>query len=70
MFIKLTLAGVKSVADCQQWNRTSFRLALIAKGVTEKVSQFKMPLKSIFSKKSLVLMNSNVLLNASERLKQ
>jgi hypothetical protein len=44
------------------------RLALIIEDTSKKVLQFIMPLKSIY--KFLFLMNKNVFLNTSEKLKQ
>jgi len=46
----------------------TFTFSLIVVGAFEKVSQFKMPLNSIYNK-PFVLMNKNVFLNIAEGLK-
>ncbi len=51
-----------------QWNSAFLRWSFITEGTTEKVLQFKMPLKSIYIK-TFVLLSKNVFLNTAERLK-
>jgi hypothetical protein len=55
-------------AECLR-GTTHFRLSLIIEGTTGKVSQFIMPLKSIYNKK-ICFKNKNVFLNIAKRLTQ
>ncbi len=43
----------------KEWNNTFLAFSLIIEGTTDKVLQFIMPLESIYSKKTLVSLNTN-----------
>jgi hypothetical protein len=53
-----------------QWNSTFFAFSLIEEGITEKVLQFMMPLKSIYSQNIGFVEQKNVFLNTKKRFKE
>jgi len=59
-----------AIPPFQQWDSVFFAFSLIIEGTTEKVLQFIMPLKSIYSRNFGFIAQKNVFLNTTESFKQ